>query len=128
MADDAGRDPERDISPDVVPDEGLRAWMATGGPGTRELIVEAAIPRVQVHLEFRGQEPLVGKVDGSGREEREHVLQELVQFAEGVLSQPPSVLAAAGAIAVRATPEQARALAQSPLVRAIRPNRVLRTK
>jgi len=110
----------------VVPDLDLRHWLESGTDEVRELIVEACVPKRRVSLSRRGHlgsAPM--DIRTSAPEERESVLSGLAAFASELLDEPPKTLRAAGALAVCATPKQAKALAEHRLVKTIRPNRRL---
>lgn len=111
----------------MVNDTDLRNWMETEGEAVRELIVEVKLPRRKVSVVpgVPGEAAVV-KVKSAAGTKREKVLAELASFAAEMLDEPPNALKAAGALALRATAKQARALAQHRLVKAIRPNRHLK--
>jgi hypothetical protein len=111
----------------VVQDPDLREWLNAGGGDPQELIVELNLPprKSAVVQGTRGRwTPRLEGPDHAA--ERDRALAELSAFAAQLLKQSPITLRAAQALAVSATPEQARQLAAHPLVKAIRPNRRLK--
>lgn len=114
------------INATTVPDPELRSWLsAERDDGTRELIVEADLPKRTVRFGKTQQGRQVASgVDSGPQADRERLLQELADFLSG-LNTEANVLKSAGAVAVRSDREQARAIVNHPLVRAVRPNRRL---
>lgn len=112
--------------PSKVDDDELAGWLAGGGSGRRELIVDAAVPprRAAFEIGARGR-PRSTAIATSDGPSRAAVLRELAAYLRSRLAVEPVELAAAGAFAIEATREEARRLLGSPLVRAIRPNRKL---
>ncbi len=103
----------------------LADWLFHDSAGERELIVEAATPSRQVSYGGRSGRHYPVDLKAPPSEARSKVLNELQAFLTGLLGTPPVLLAAAGALAVKANCRQARRLAEHPLVKAIRVNRRL---
>ena len=111
-----------------VPDAELRSWVWASGKEPREIIIEAAVPARKVAFDARvGSWPTPKEL----REEhngvtRSEILTALKSYLRALLGVEPTLLAAAGALAVEATGEQVRRLLEHPFVKAVRPNRKLR--
>jgi hypothetical protein len=118
-------------SPDhweTVENAELAAWLSIDSPEMRELIVEARLPARQAVIEKRSEgigNPRTIGVKPTTPDQRSKILAELYAFLADRLDVPPVLLKAAGAVAVKATSNQARQFVDHPLVKAIRPNRKL---
>ncbi len=113
----------------LIPDRELGRWIETNGEGTRELIVEAKLPRTKVAFE-RGKpsRPNVADTNPDNSKSRQEILAELASYVSDIVGKPPNIIKSAGALALIATVEQAKLLARHHLVKAIRPNRRLGTR
>ncbi len=108
-------------------DDKLSAWLDTPDDERREIIVEAQVPQRRVRLPAgRGQGTRPAEVATADGPSRAAVLQELQEFLTEVVGTAPRILAAAGAIPLRATQDQLRQIVRHPLVRAVRTNRRLK--
>jgi hypothetical protein len=104
-------------------DAELNTWLDTADDETREVIVEARVPKRRVRLDPGTRPKELTTDDGPSRAA---VLQELQEFLTGVLGSAPRILSAAGAIPLRATQDQLRRIVRHPLVKAVRANRRLK--
>lgn len=105
-----------------VHDSELAEWLGRSSDDERELIVEAAVPRRKVSFRTRaGGRLLPADVESSGS--RNAVLDELWSYLNDLLATPPTLLRAAGALAVRASGREAQLLLDHPLVRSLKWNR-----
>lgn len=110
--------------PHTVQDAELIAWLRADSGDPRELIVQAVIPRTAAAPapDDRQAGPLAMIKPSAPRDA---VLSELAAMLEKCVDEQPVVLRSAGAVAVKATPQQMRGFAEHPLVKAIRVNRHL---
>jgi hypothetical protein len=109
----------------AVQDADTIAWLSADSNEARELIVEAKLPARKILMQERGGRSVPAGIDAKASAERAAVLTELYDFLAEQVDIPPVLLKAAGAIAVRATGQQARQFANHPLIKSIRPNRKL---
>jgi hypothetical protein len=116
---------EADVVAEKVLDPDLVVWLRRDSGETRELIVDALLPARMVTFGRRGGGRLRPTGIRSAAGNRRRLLHQLEAELAQVLDTPPTVLESAGALAVRATGPQARAIANHPLIKAIRPNRRL---
>ncbi len=110
--------------PQKIHDHELSEWLARSNAEERELIVEAAVPSRKVSFRKRADGRMLPAAVG-GSEARTAVLEELRSYLQGLLATPPTLLKAAGALAVRASGSEAQALLEHPLVKSLRLNRKL---
>ncbi len=111
-----------------IPDHELCAWVDAKGEDIRELIVEAKLWRVKVSpLPGKPGNPNVTDAASGKMKSRHEILAELASYVSQISGEPPNILKAAGALALRATREQTRMLSKHHLVKAIRPNRRLKS-
>jgi hypothetical protein len=104
----------------------LSRWLQEGGDEERELLIEASVQRRKVSFEgWPRRRRAASAMEGTSGQERAQVLGELETYARETLGLAPTVLSAAGVLAVRAKPNEARRLLDHPLVRSISPNRRL---
>ncbi len=103
-------------------------WLAADADGPLELIVEVAIPATQVAFRKIGAGRLApSQTVGESAASRDQMLGQVRTFLLDLLGSRPTVLKAAGALVVRATPGQARQILDHPLVSTVRPNRLHRS-
>ena len=111
---------EHEESTAVISQE-LISWVAgEEDDRPRELIVEAKLPSRQVG--FRAQpnrQRTPDRITTDSTADRRAILNELQKDLSRTLNAPPVVLLAAGALAIRATPDQARGVVQHPSVKRI---------
>ncbi len=107
-----------------IRDVELTEWLARSSDEVRELIVEAAVPRRKISL-LRGTGGRLLPADVASSGSRTEVLEELRSYLKDLLATSPTLLKAAGALAVRASGREAQELLAHPLVRALKLNRKL---
>ncbi len=114
-------------SAETALDAELRGWLEATTDEVRDVIVEAALPPRRVVVQQRaGASPVPKSIESDDVLDRESMLDQLAHnLCEIVGAEKTHVLKAAGAIVVRATAEELRAIAKQPMVKAIRPNRRL---
>jgi hypothetical protein len=105
----------------------LADWLEGEGDETRELIVEARTqPRfVRVETDRNGK-PVSFEGEPAALGDRAKITRKLHQELTNLLDGPTTLLKAAGAVVVRANREQLRKILSHPLVKAVRPNRLLK--
>lgn len=109
-----------------VPEAALRERIAAGGAERHTVIVEveAPSPRVALRTDPRsGRRRFVPQPDDTGDTAAAKAAAVLGALIETLTGERPPYLSAARAFVVEATADQLRALADSPLVRGIAPNR-----
>lgn len=111
-----------------VHDPELADWLSRENGEVREILVDAVLPRRGVTFGEQGGRLRPTRIEeapaANGRKE---TLRQLQSLLETFLDTPPVVLEAAGALAIRATSRQVRGFVDHPLIKAVRPNRRLRT-
>ena len=108
-------------------DADLAEWLAIDSDDTRELIVEAIVPRRTVQLSSGTSRPTIPtRVESDKGEDRAHILEELHDYLKDQLNGHANLLHVAGAVAVRANQNQLRQIMRHPRVKAVRQNRKLR--
>jgi|GraSoiStandDraft_5_1057265.scaffolds.fasta_scaffold26703_3 hypothetical protein len=111
-------------SMEKVLDPELADWLSRESGEAREILVDAVLPRRNVTFEKAGSRPRATRIEeaakGGGRKE---ALGQLRRLLETLLDNPPVVLEAAGALAIRATSRQVRNFVDHPLVKSVRLNR-----
>ncbi len=111
-------------TPQKIRDVELTDWLARSSDEVRELIVVAAVPRRRVSL-LRGAGGRMLPTDVASSGSRTEVLEELGSYLKDLLKTSPTLLKAAGALAVRASGRQAQELLGHPLVRSLKLSRKL---
>ncbi|MGE0744202.1 MAG: hypothetical protein AB7K86_03095 [Rhodospirillales bacterium] len=111
-----------------VPDADLRDRIAAEGDGDRRhtviVEVEAPSPRLLTRPDLRsGRRRFVPEPDDRSDDAAAQAAATLGELIEKLTGERPPYLGAARAFVLDATGAQIRALADSPLVRSIRPNR-----
>jgi len=111
---------------EALKDPDLAAWVREDSPEEMELIVEARLPERKVGFrEDAKLGPRPREVLASDPGNRVETLKLLDAVLREKLRRPTTLLKAAGAIVVRATSAEVRALADHPLIKSIRLNRRL---
>lgn len=110
-----------------IPDVAVRDWLSGSDGEAIELIVEAKLPRRTVSFrKERGKRPVPSGIKSDSGDDRLCALEDLSAYLMKLLNSSPTMLKAAGAIAVRANREQVQQFITHPLVKAVRSNRPLR--
>ena len=116
-----------------LPNEDLRRVAVEGGDDAVDVIVELDLPSQRVEFRKRDHEHshafLPSRIADELSEQRDLIEDRIARtrkFLTAILGQEPCFLSTARAFVVRATGEQLRQIASSPLVKAVRPNRQLR--
>jgi hypothetical protein len=121
-----------EVALDKVGDEQLRSFATGGGSDRRPVLVEVALPRRQVRLGSsvrggpQGRAPVgVEPRPGGAGDQDAATVESARAFLAGELGAEPVWLGAAGAFTAEVTGDELAAIARSPLVRAVHPNRRL---
>ncbi len=115
------------IASQKVFDSELVEWLTRDSSDARELIVEAKLPARKVSFQKGPQGRMLPRSVGKTAS-RTDALGDLFVDAKALLGTPPTLLKAAGALAVKATRRETQKLLEHPLVRAVRLNRRLRRR
>ena len=109
-----------------ITDPDLAEWARKDSDETREIIIQAKLParRVSASSDLRGRHRLTG-FETAGSSSRRALLQELGSELAALTGEEPTMLRAAGAVALRATGRQVHQLLDHPLIRRISSNRQL---
>jgi hypothetical protein len=110
-----------------VRDADLKGWISSGSDERRAVIVETMMPARKVTFdELVGTWPTPKSLRAEGHgPSRSEILAVLRSYLTDLLGEEPTLLTAAGALAVEASGEQMRRVLEHPLVKTVRPNRRL---
>ena len=109
----------------ALPDE-ISEWAESGDPEPRDFIIQADLPKRSVQVEYRnGKAAFTGVETMSASDDRASQLESLLHSIEACISHEAKLLKTAGAIVVRAIPDELRMISKLPGIREIRTNRTI---